>query len=353
MITINGICIRNIFYMLSYAFKELKSEGYNKITCEEYDNSAELLATILEKGVSRLIKNGLGKEYIYHRNTLSTIRGRIDITESIRSFSFINSQLVCEYDNLLENTYYNQIIKVSINILLKEDINIKIKRNLKKCLIFFNNVDNIDPNQIRWNFNFNRNTRNYECLISICYMVIHGNIQSDNDGNKKVDKYFDDQKISSLFEKFVLEYYKQHYSQLKVSAAHIKWGVDKEYNNVGLDFMPKMKSDIMIVNKEMKKILIIDTKFYTNMFKKNQYNDKKTYHSNNLYQIYSYVKNQQYHGDRDVYGMLLYAKTQEELVPNAEIKLGDNIISIKNLDLNKDFSEIKNQLDLLISPILE
>lgn len=47
--------------------------------------------------------------------------------------------------------------------------------------------------------------------------------------------------------------------------------------------------------------------------------DKHTLHSGNLYQIFTYVKNKEYEmreKDHTVSGMLLYAKTDEEIYPN-------------------------------------
>ena len=43
-----------------------------------------------------------------------------------------------------------------------------------------------------------------------------------------------------------------------------------------------------------------------------QYN-KQTLHSNNLYQIFTYVKNYDIQNSSNVAGMLLYAKTNEEI----------------------------------------
>lgn len=47
--------------------------------------------------------------------------------------------------------------------------------------------------------------------------------------------------------------------------------------------------------------------------------------------------------------MLLYAKTQEEIVPDGQIKrkAGNNIY-FKTLDLNTDFKSIKDRLDSFI-----
>ena len=71
---------------------------------------------------------------------------------------------------------------------------------------------------------------------------------------------------------------------------------------------------------------------------------------NNIYQIQLYV----FHEDRlhtgKVDGMLLYAKTSEEIVPDGKMEWPDgNIISFKTLDLNMDFNRICEQLESIVT----
>ena len=56
------IPIRNVYYMLSYAFKALNEQGYKSIETEQFHNVADLCAAIIAKGVSLQLKRGLGKE---------------------------------------------------------------------------------------------------------------------------------------------------------------------------------------------------------------------------------------------------------------------------------------------------
>ena len=69
--------------------------------------------------------------------------------------------------------------------------------------------------------------------------------------------------------------------------------------------------------------------------------------SGNLYQIFTYVKNKDKLGTGNVSGVLLYAKTVEELTPDNDYCIGGNSFGVKTLDLNTDWCEIKSQLDLL------
>lgn len=61
MIIDKNIPIKNIFYMLTYAFKELKHNNYEYISGEKFDNIYDLFAEILSKGVAYLLKQGLHK----------------------------------------------------------------------------------------------------------------------------------------------------------------------------------------------------------------------------------------------------------------------------------------------------
>lgn len=92
--------------------------------------------------------------------------------------------------------------------------------------------------------------------------------------------------------------------------------------------------------------MVIDAKYYAHTTQK-QY-DVNTLHSGNLYQIFTYVKNRDTERTGNVSGMLLYAKTDEVVLPNNKYKMGGNAISVKTLDLDCDFTEIKKQLDDII-----
>lgn len=46
--------------------------------------------------------------------------------------------------------------------------------------------------------------------------------------------------------------------------------------------------------------------------------------------------------------MLLYAKTDEQLVPDNTFQMSGNTISVKTLDLNQEFIHIAKQLDDIV-----
>lgn len=76
-----------------------------------------------------------------------------------------------------------------------------------------------------------------------------------------------------------------------------------------------------------------------------------TLHSNNLYQIFTYVKNKEFelkNCEHTVSGMLLYAQTDEDIIPNNTYQMSGNQISVRTLNLSQDFSRIAESLDDIV-----
>lgn len=329
--------------MLSYAFQILQEQGYNNISTEDFDNTAELCSAILSKGISLQLKRGLNKDYIEANEPLSAIKGKIDISDSIKTRSIMKSQLVCSYDEFSENSYFNKILKTTVMLLLKADISKSRKKELKNLMMFFSNVDTLDVHDIDWHIRYNKNNQSYHLLLSICNLVIEGLLQTQQDGTSKLMNFIDEQRMCRLYEKFILEYYRKHYPSISANAEQIPWQLDDGMS----DMLPVMQSDIML--REGNQVLIIDAKYYTHTTQ-SQY-DTHTLHSANLYQVFTYVKNKEHElkdKEHKVSGMLLYARTDEEIQPNNTYSMSGNRIDVRTLDLNCDFSFIKQQLDSIV-----
>lgn len=178
-------------------------------------------------------------------------------------------------------------------------------------------------------------------LIGICQLVLEGMLLTTDKGDYKLATFIKPELMSRLYEKFILEYYNQEHKELDASASQIPWGLD---DGIGT-MLPVMQTDITLTQGE--KTLIIDAKYYSSTLQ--QHYDRMTIYSNNLYQIFTYVKNKEYElKDKPhdpIAGMLLYAKTDEETYPDNDYKMSGNEIGVHTLDLNVEFSGIREQLD--------
>jgi 5-methylcytosine-specific restriction enzyme subunit McrC len=341
-----GILIKNIYYMLAYAFQVLKQNNYEKIEAEEFENVFDMLAAILNKGISRQLKQGLYREYVSEQDNLAALRGKVDINGSIRNKMARKRVMACEYDELSEDNILNQILKtVSLILLRQTGISEENKKQIRKNMLFFSNVTEIESGTINWSsIRYQRNNQNYRMLINICYLILDSLLLSTETGECKLPSFLDEQKMCRLYEKFILEYYRYHHPELNANPTQIPWDVDDGM----VEFLPIMQTDITLKYKG--KILIIDAKYYAHTMQQ-QY-DAHTLHSNNLYQIFTYVKNMDKKNTGDVSGMLLYAKTQEQITPDNKFMMSGNKVTVKTLDLNGKFGMICQELDEIAKDIL-
>ena len=339
-----GILIRNIYYMLAYAFQELRQNNYAEIEGAKFDDIYNLFAEILARGISYQLKQGLYREYVAKNESMQTIRGKIDINGTISNRVRNNRQIACDYDELSENNVYNQILLTTATILIRHsDVNKDRKAKLKQVMLFFQGVQQIDLHAIRWNaLKFDRNNRSYRMLIYLCYFIVKEWLLTTDEGVHKM-REFSDEHMNRLFEKFVLAYYKKYHPELKPCAKRIDWNIDKEATDIAI--LPIMQTDILLTMEE--RTLIIDTKYYSHTLQK-QY-DKMSIHSQNLFQMHTYVTEYDTGHKGNVDGMLLYAKTQEDIVPDDKMQLKDgNTIYFQTLDLNQEFAGICERLENLI-----
>ncbi len=66
MIKDKSIFIKNVYYMLSYAFQDLRPDREDDVAGEDFERIHDLFASILAKGIARQLKQGLYREYVNH-----------------------------------------------------------------------------------------------------------------------------------------------------------------------------------------------------------------------------------------------------------------------------------------------
>ena len=279
------IRIQNIYHMLAYAFQTLQGQGYRDIAAEEFDNTADLLAEILSRGVSLQLKRGLGREYVDRKDVLSSPRGKIELSESLKMRSILRRQPVCSYDEFSTDTRMNRILKATIMLLIRSDIDKARKKALRQLPPYFADVEDVNLSGEDWHMRFDRNNQTYRMLMNVCWLVVKGLLQTRESGGLRMMDFLDEQRMSHLYEKFILEYYRREHPELSAGAPYISWALDDGFD----DMLPAMHTDITLARDRI--VLIIDAKYYSHTTQ--QQFDKQSVHSGNLYQIFTYVKNKE------------------------------------------------------------
>ena len=340
----NNISIENIYWMLAYAFRTISENDIKKMSNEKFENIYDLFSVMMVQEINKQVKRGLNKEYINFKEETTAIKGKINLSDLMKNSSVKTTKISCEFDDYSINSYLNKIVKTACVYLLRSN-RIKDREKairLKKAIVFFDEVEEINPSMIQWDIiRYNRFNSSYKILINVSYLILDGLLMSEKSGNFDYREYLDDQKMHKLYEKFILEYYRYHYGILNPSVSQVEWDVKEDNDYISL--LPKMQTDITLYKGN--RTLIIDAKYYSTMYQSNPMFEKETIKSNNLYQIYTYVKNEDKTNSGNVSGMLLYAKTDENEEQYVDYIMGRNKIIVANLNLSVDFQYTKNQLN--------
>lgn len=343
------IPVRNIYYMLSYAFQALRQGAYRRMATEDFENVQDLLSEILVLGLQSQIKRGIERGYVEHVEGIVGVRGHIDIAKTLAENTFTSSRLVCEFDEYTTDTAMNRIIKATLRLLSRSDLPKHRKKEIRDAMGYLTEVEDVDLHDADWSFRYDRNNQTYRLLMGICELIYKGMVLSQIEGVAKLADFIDDQSMHRLYEKFILEYYKREHKELRASASQIPWALDDDNSHL----LPIMQSDIMLECED--ECLIIDAKYYAHTLTGMSTYSAQTIHSGNLYQIFTYVKNKaRKQEDLRVSGMLLYARTDEDAQPDERYAMDGNKIYVKTLDLSAPFIEIAEQLDAIagmVSPV--
>lgn len=338
------IPIKNIYHMLCYAWNVLEQSDNVFLGSEKFDNIYNLFARIYINGTSSLIKRGLNRYYIQENEMTSTLKGKINISDSIKAQSFLHGSMVCQFDEFSKDIKLNQIIKTTINILIKsQQLDADLRNKLLKIRVHFSDIKDIRLSKALFSsLRYNRNNYHYRMLINISELIYQGLITNEENNKFSFSDFVRDNQMAKLYEKFVLNFYKTHLDEAiyNVHAPKLNWNLDEEINQEDLSLLPEMRTDIVVENKVTNTQLIIDTKYYAQTLVSSNWTDIERVRTGHLYQIFAYVCNSGFLGN--VKGMLLYPTIEKEV--NANYLILGKGIEVRTLNLNAEWNEIADRL---------
>lgn len=341
------IPIQNIYYLLSYAWDRLDEAELTQAGIDDFDEVVNLLGKVLANGCHYLFRRGLFRNYQELQEEIPGIRGKLLLKESLSGLSFQNRKAWCQYDELSHNILLNQILKSTLKRLLRIDqIDNSLHGNLKEIFSRFSDVDEINLQLYHFNsVQIHRNNAFYGFLIQICRLIYESSAL-DETGDHYLFRDFtrDHQKLARLFESFVFNFYKREQQRFKVTSPKFPWPFKSQIEKDN-ELLPSMFTDIVLEDEQ--KIIIIDTKFYSNTLSKRSDFESVSFNSPNLYQIFAYMQHIPNPVKKDVGGILLYPDVGNSI--NATYSWKDQNITFKTIDLDQEWTGIKNELLKLVN----
>ncbi|MEP6951103.1 MAG: hypothetical protein ABI863_17575 [Ginsengibacter sp.] len=339
------IPIQNIYYLLCYAWNKMQEKDIVNIDASDYDQLPDLLAKVLISGCNRLFKQGLDRNYIEITEVYSGVKGKLEFTESIRTQAFLFGKSVCRFDDFSHNILPNQLLKGTLLLLYKmKGIDKELHNQLWEGAQHFYYVSDIIPSVPDFHrVQIHRNNSFYDFLLKICRFIVEQLSLDEITGFYKFRDLLRDQKtMQSLFEEFVRNFYSIRQNEFKVKSETISWNATPLKQSRS-EYMPMMKTDISLISKKRK--IVLDTKYYHEALTMNQYETLK-FHSGNLYQIYSFLKNLEHVSEpasnANASGILLYPTTSIEL--DETFLIDKHLVSVCTVNLATGWKQIEGRL---------
>lgn len=341
------IPIENIYYLLCYAWNKLEEKDRVNVAIDDKTELIDLFAKVLINATKILLKRGIDKNYVDHTDELGGVKGKIQISQTLKSNLLFKQRTICIFDDFSANILSNCILVSTIYRLTRtKGLDKQLKNELVNLHRMLSDIEQIQiTNSLFKQVRLNRNNRFYGFVMNVCQIIYESTFPSEEQGRYKFSDFTrDDSKMNQLFESFIRNFYKieqQKYQTVKKET--IKWQFDNT-DNESYQYLPQMETDITLENDDEK--IIIDAKYYRETMTLNY--DKEKIKSANLYQLFSYLLNQQDTNlkTKNATGILLYPTIENDY--NLNFKYNEHKIQIRTINLNSNWRNISSRLKEII-----
>jgi len=328
--------IRNLFVLLSYA--DNMPELVNSMNDVDEDLiTYDFLCKQFLKEVEIVNRRGLVKDYVAVTEPTNRLSGRMVMAESMSYMILKKPIVVCEKDEYTANIWINQLIKstlksITSNRYVKQET---ISRSFK----YMELMPEVDaPPLTKSSFAkmvFGRHNVHYKRVLQIALLLHEMLLLSHKTGNWSLfSAELDERSLNAIFEKFLFNFYKLEQRDYHVKAEGMQWKLE---GNKAL--LPGMRTDVSLTHKNKLEKIIMDAKFYRNIFQ--VYYEKSSFHSHNMYQLFTYLMHQEMH--LNLRGILIYpfngSTVDERYVWNERMSM-----EVMALDLNGSWKDIYQKL---------
>ncbi len=342
-----AIPIENIYYLFCYAWNRFEQAQAADVGSASSPDLPNLLARVLLSGTTTILRRGLDRNYQLHEEDIATIKGRIELGATMQVRARSARRVHCEFDELSHDLPHNQIIKASLKRLSRAaTIDPVLAKDLQRLAGKMADVSDIRLEaQAFARVQLHRNNAHYGFLLNVarlafdCLLPAHG-----GHGYRFTDVLRDERKMAAVFEEFVRNFYRTEQSVMKVEPLTIPWDA-YPVSVTGVGRLPLMRADVFLRGPTRR--IIIDTKYYASALQ--SYHGSESFHSGNLYQLFSYLKNAA--GDDPSFGqaegILLYPAAGVHMRETFHIQ--GHAVTLATLDLLKPWRQVYGQLMELVA----
>jgi 5-methylcytosine-specific restriction enzyme subunit McrC len=342
------IPIENIYYLFCYAWERFDDAKSLPVGAEGSPDLPNLLARVLLNETQRILRRGLDRDYRDRSDNLSTVRGQIQLSESMNLHAHRVKRLQCNFDELSYDLLHNQILKASLKRLTRASlIDRKIVQELVMATRRMPYVSDIRLDRSAFpNVRLHRNNAHYQISLKVAELAFDCLLPTNDGADYRFhDVMRDERKMASVFERFIRNFYKVEQQSLSVEPLSIRWDATRIGGEIAR--LPNMLVDVFLRNNRRR--VIVDTKYYQQSLQKRY--DTESFHSENLYQLLAYLRNSAGTDEdfAEAEGILLYPRVGVDL--DEVFVIQGHVVRIATVDLSTSWKSIRERLLNIIAPI--
>lgn len=352
------IPIRNVWLLFLYASGLAQFRERFDAEVEQSPDIKSLLARLLCKATENRLHRNLSFGYRARRETLTRVRGRIDLLKTEADNLLQKGKIACRYSELTVDTPRNRLVRVAHQRLASLQLDEGLAnrcRKLEQSLERMGVGAELPTRAEIASEQFARHESDDRLLVSLANAVFNVVLPSETPGWRLIfsAQRHEVKKFSELFEKavgnlFKVELPKDDGWRVFTSRRH-KWQVDACSDSLS-SYMPELKTDIIIENVATNRRIVVDTKFSKNIVTLSQFG-KLIFNTNHLYQLYAYLRSQERFSDPmsiSADGILLYPYSGLHIDETALVQ--GHRIRVVTVDLSRSSDKVVEQLRTI--PIL-
>lgn len=334
------IPVENIYYLLCYAWDHLEEAELTSVSLTPEMRLPELFARVLQTGVTHLLKRGLDRAYLRVEDEIAGVRGRLDITTSIKRATFARGRAWCAFDELSPDVPHNRIVKTTLRWLAAVA---ELDRGLAEPLRdLYRRMPGVSETSLTsQSFRrvvLGRNNAYYGFLLDVCEIIYHNLLVDERTGEVTFRDFTrDDKQMARLFERFLFHFYSREQASYSVEARRLQWRASGEAEDIA--YLPRMQTDIVLSRPG--RTIVVDAKYYSDTL--GEHFGKMTVHSSHLYQLFTYLSHLAPDNQRgEVTGILLYPRTTKTV--RVRVRLYDHPFIAATIDLSQPWPGIARDL---------
>lgn len=165
---------RNLARMLSFAL-DVRLHGHDVSAVHRTDSILDVLVRLFCKDLWSALHKGPARRYEARDETLTVLRGRIDIARQIRQLHCRPDLLACRFEEFTEDTALNHILKATLRLLVRVTRSADNQRNLTELLLCFAEVSDVPRTDLNWHkAETDRLTARFESLLRMAKVFLEG-----------------------------------------------------------------------------------------------------------------------------------------------------------------------------------